>query len=195
MIIMIIIALFGRGARLETVINSQLPHYDDIDFRSLEYLFGTSIEVSPVAPAAGDTVVDCTVTDFNLESRSPSAVEVLERLLKECQRELAESTMHVGYLRGLLEEKNEQLKLLPQLRLQAAKGIAADVERNVLLSRIAKLESENAEFQSHLLWRIQQSVKHFCSDDHQNEWLAILELVVLAVFCSILACTFRVVAS
>lgn len=170
---------------METVINSQLPLPDDIDLGSLEYLFSPTIEVSPVAPLRFETPPTGKKTEDD-ESDLHGQIRLLQLMLNDALENLSESNMLVGYQRGLLVEKNEQLKQLPQLRLWAAKNIAAEVENRKLQAEVDRLNFEIAEFKSHLLFRVNENVKQFLSGCRTIEILAILDVVVLALFLGIL---------
>lgn len=172
---------------METVINSQLPLPDDIDLSSLEYLFSPMIEASPVAPLRFETPpIGNETEDDDDGSDLHAQIRILQLMLNDALEKLSESNMLVGYQRGLLVEKNEQLKLLPQLRLRAAKNIAAEVENKRLQAEVDRLRTENAEFQSHLLFRVNENVKRFLSGGNVIDFLAILDVVVLASFFGIL---------
>lgn len=173
---------------METVINSQLPLPDDIDLSSLEYLFSPMIEASPVAPLRFETppIGNETEEDDDDGSDLHAQIRILQLMLNDALEKLSESNMLVGYQRGLLVEKNEQLKLLPQLRLRAANNIAAEVENKKLQAEVERLRTENAEFQSHLLFRVNENVKRFLCGGNVIDFLAILEVVVLASFLGIL---------
>lgn len=170
---------------METVINSQLPLPDDIDLGSLEYLFNPMIEVSPVAPLRFEIPPTGQETEDE-ESDLHGQIRLLQLMLNDALEKLSESNMLVGYQRGLLVEKNEQLKQLPQLRLWAAKNIAAEVDNKKLQAEVDRLKSEIAEFQSHWLYRVNENVKRFLSGGSTIEILAILDVVVLVSFLGIL---------
>ena len=173
---------------METLINSHLPQSDDIEFRSLEYLFVPPDQVSPVEPPWVDVIVeDAEAKHWQVLSLN-ARVQVLQEALHDANAKLADANMCVGYLRGVLEEKDEQLKLLPDLRMRAAKNIAADVERNNILLELSRLESENESLSRHLFIRFEKYIKSFWLDTSRNQLLSALEIVALAsVLAALLA--------
>jgi hypothetical protein len=165
---------------LETAINTQLPQADDIDFRSLEYLFAPPAEPSPVEPPWVDVIVgESDVKSCEL-LRLDACVKFLEQSLNETRADLADANMRVGYLKGILEEREEELKVLPDLRLRAAKSIATDIDRDKLLAKVARLEAENAAIKSHTLFRFEQNVKRLLCAEVSTHALTILEALALA---------------
>ncbi len=185
------ISVLESERNLETVINSQLPQADDIDFRSLEYLFVPNDESSPVEPPWVDVVIEAKEDKSCQLLRLNARVQFLEQCLGETTTNLADAHMHVGYLRGLLEEREEQLKLLPDLRLRAAKNIAADVAREKLEGEVKRLEAENAEIKSHSLFRMEKSVKQLLSAEVSTRSVLILETLVFIAFLLIVTMLLR----
>lgn len=171
---------------METVINSQLPQADDIDFRSLEYLFVPRIEASPVEPPWVDVIVEPERSDSEL-LRLTARVHFLEQGLNEATANLADANMQIGYLRSMLDEREEQLKQLPDLRLRAAKSIAGEVEHAALLSEVKRLEAENAEYQSHPLIALDNNVKQILSPEVSRQSIVMLELLVTVAFLLVAA--------
>lgn len=132
---------------------SQLPSADDITIDSLEYLFAPASEATS-CPVPWVEIVSENELAENPVSKESEMSGLLERQLKETQEQLQRVCILLGYTQGLLHERDEQLKVLPDLRFRAAESIALKVQLEKAQAKVRELEEafSRLSLQSRLNW-------------------------------------------
>ena len=120
--------------------NTHFPATDDITCDSLEYLFkpAPACRKDPipwVEIESGSILKEFQTIDTN------ARVEVLQEQLEESLQRVQNLSVLVGYLQGIIRSKNEQLKALPDLRLQAGMSVAHRLEAERCKEKIQELEA------------------------------------------------------
>lgn len=121
--------------------SSQLPAADDISFESLEYLFG------PAKETVKSSIPWVEIADQNQEQvrqlhELQGKTMLLEQQLQNSQTQLQRVCILIGYMQGLLNEKEEALKALPDLRFRAAESVGLRLELGRSKEKIQELEAD-----------------------------------------------------
>ncbi len=138
--------------------NTQLPSPDDISFESLEYLFGSGA-------SANQKEIPWVEIKSKFDDPQKEIAELkaqIRLLMQQAQANKAQMQrvcIFIGYMQGLLQEKEELLKQLPDLRFKAAQTIGWRQE--VLRSRekIEELEAHIDRLSGHSRWNPEEILK------------------------------------
>ncbi len=126
---------------MQTIETSHLPSADDISLDSLEYLFGPASAVSQSAVPWVEIAPD-TKADTKQVAQLQAQVALLEKQLKDSSKQLQKVHIFIGYMQGLIQDKDEQLKQIPDLRFRAAEAVAWRLEATRAKERIEELEAD-----------------------------------------------------
>lgn len=122
-----------------TIETSHFPAADDITLDSLEYLFSPAPAVKST-PVPWVEIISDPVLYPAQTAELQSKVEVLEQESKDNLSQLQRVCILLGYTQGLLHERDEQLKVLPDLRFKAAQSVALGLEAERYKEKVAELE-------------------------------------------------------
>lgn len=124
-----------------TIENSQFPAEDDINIESLEYLFGPAVYQKEKKIPWVEIISDS--EQFEVEKiKLQERIDFLELRNQVTHSKLERACIFIGYLQGLIHERDEQLKVLPDLRFKAAQSIAYRLDAERSKERIQELEAE-----------------------------------------------------
>jgi hypothetical protein len=126
-----------------TIDTSHFPCPDDITFDSLEYLFGSAANTG--SSSASIPWVEIETGGAIIPEQETGAYEdklkLLEQQLQQSVRLSQRLCIFVGYMQGLMHEKDEQLKTLPELRYLAGLSVARGLEAERYKEKIQELEA------------------------------------------------------
>lgn len=123
-----------------TVNTSHYPAPDDISFDALEYLFcPTGKTAEPPIPWVQ---MEDDVPEYARRQvlKLEAELALVERELRENAANVKRACVLIGYLQAMLQQKDEQLKTLPDLRFRAAESIAYKVDAERCRAKIVELE-------------------------------------------------------
>lgn len=123
-----------------TVESTHFPSPDDISFESLEYLFSPSGEKAetPIPWVQMESELPAFAKDEILKLQTE--LTIVERALRESTANMQRACILIGYLQACVQQKDEQLKVIPDLRFRAAESIAYKVDAERCRTKIGELE-------------------------------------------------------
>ena len=168
--------------------NSQVPCAEDINFDSLEYLFGAASKAAPEAEVPW--------VDIEAESESTTREAQLQVAIRILQKQNHEHLNHIntlyiliGYMQAHLHEKDEQLKLLPDLRFKAAESVAWRLESERVKEKAEELQKEITRLSQIKDHNLEEKVKKAYIQVTNEElvstllpWLALLAVSMILGF-------------
>jgi hypothetical protein len=169
------------------------PSADDITFDSLEYLFGPASAACAAPVPWVDIEADLPVPEKQAEAYQEK-LALAQQDLRESIRQSQRLCILIGYMQGLLHEKDEQLKALPELRFQAGMAVARLLETERCKERIAELEASIEHHQQSFSLKAQEMLRATVGNISYDEAAAsILMWLGFAGLCGVLltlACGF-----
>lgn len=127
---------------------SHLPSADDITFESLEYLFAPA-NTGDSTPVPWVEIMSEAVSEDKQLSEVKGQLALLEKQYQSNQIQLQRVCILIGYMQGLLHERDEQLKAIPDLRFRAAESVALRLEVERSKETIQELEEEIERHNQH----------------------------------------------
>lgn len=177
----------GSGFVMINTENTHFPSSDDITFDSLEYLFGTApaleaeknipwVEIEPLSKVAERQ------TSLEYERK----LVFLEKQLQHSARQSQRLCMLIGYLQGVMKDKDEQLKCISDLRFQAGLAVARKLEAERCKEKILELEDIIEQLKQRNIYKpekmFQMLAAPFSSDEAAVSilsWLGFINLSVI----------------
>lgn len=145
-------------------LSSQIPAPDDVGLDAFDDFFNipASLESEEIIE---EIIIDASPelsqeADQSRESLvSSERISGLEQQLKDASKQLQAACLQIGYLKGQLAERDEQLRLLPDYRAQAARAIVSEVEGRKMQEHIVALETELSAIHSGFWWRLRSAAQ------------------------------------
>jgi len=175
----------------------QSPAADDISTEALEYLFTPRYRPEEEPPWVKVSIEPEELPKEIDVPRMQAKMEVLTQRVRDLTVQMQTTAYHVGFLKGKLVEKEEQLKQLPELRLKAAKSVAMAVELESLRESYEQLEGQLAGLYGSVWGKLYLLCTHLPKATTPSEpyrpivpWL-LLGLFVLSVAIIVASCLLR----
>lgn len=112
------------------------------------------VESAPITIEVLTSASDSTYDATNIEGK-PLISIVNEQALRvlELSSRLESASYRIGYLEALVNTKDEEIKLLPDLRMRAANAIALEKKKQELEQKVCGLETELTNLKSSWWYR------------------------------------------
>ncbi len=124
---------------MQLIETSHLPSADDISLDSLEYFFEAAPPIRTNSVPWVDIAVDLKPPKKVAELQVH--IELLEKQFQDNAKQLQRANILIGYMQGLVDERDEQLKVLPELRFKAGESVALRLEIGRAKEKIRELET------------------------------------------------------
>ncbi len=169
----------------------QIPAADDISPDGLEYLFSSQYPPDPEPPWVRVSVEPACISEpvpgeISLKAR----IEVLSQKLKVMSGELQSATFQIGYLKGRLAEREEELKQLPDYRARAARSVLTERQLVSLQSELEQVLGELSRLKESWWCRLESAGRElFRPATQKGPYLPIIPWVMLLTFWFVVSVT------
>ena len=164
---------------------SQLPTEDDISIESLEYLFGPAAYPKEKKIPWVEIISDA--EQFQIEKgKLEERIDFLELRNQVTHSKLERACMFIGYLQGMIHERDEQLKVIPDLRFKAAESVALRLESERTKQRVQELEAELQRLAKGSKWKAEEILNLPDSSLHDDSAITILNWLGLTGLIAVL---------
>ncbi len=157
---------------------SHLPAADDVDLDSLEYLFGSGSKPKQKTIPWVEIISDSEKFDI-IKEELQAKIDLLELRNDVTNSKLQRAMLFIGYLNGMVHERDQQLKVLPDLRFTAAQAITLRIENERSKEKIQELE-EQLQRLSASKWKLDGILNLDSSESSDELAITILNLLGLA---------------